>query len=563
MNITKKIAIAAIGFVTVGTATMAQSLEDARKAVNAEQFQKAKSMFNNLISTQATNPENYFYFGDLYLQLNNPDSAKVLFQKGIAADPKFTLNYVGLGAVDLFAKNEAAAQANFNKATEDMRRKDYKEFIYIGSAYTYENSQNLDKAFQWFDKARENGAKDPELYIALGNAYKAQKKNSEAVAEYQRASGYQSDLLNVDVNIGEIWTAAYNFDLAESTLNSVIQKDPNFGPAYRAQAENYYRWASQQPNRRNELLPKAKNAYSKYLDLTDRSADSRYRYLIFLLNAEDFPTLEREATAFISEYGKREEYKLAERFLGYAAVANGNNDAGIKAINTFISSVDSKRLIANDYVFLGKAYQNLKQDSLGIINYVKAYDLDTTNTEILGTIAKAYFANKKYGKAAEYYKKLTMLPKTTYTDWFYLGYANYYYYALELVNQQPKDEALIRETLLESDSAFTYVAQKANNADAYLYVARVEYYLDETDKEQKAVQAYDKFIELVLAKQTATPPVALTAADKKNLVEAYSYNGGYFITKDKAKAKDYFNKALAIDPENAQIKDALRAIAAS
>ncbi len=563
MNITKKIAIVAIGFVTIGTATMAQSLEDARKAVNAEQFQKAKSMFNNLISTQASNPQNYFYFGDLYLKLNNPDSAKVLFQKGIAADPKFTLNYVGLGAVDLFAKNEAAAQANFNKATADMKRKDYKEYIYIGSAYTYENSQDLDKAFQWFEKARENGSKDPELYIALGNAYKAQKKNSEAVAEYQRATGYQSDLLNVDVNIGEIWTAAYNFELAESTLNAVIQKDPNFGPAYRAQAENYYRWASQQPARRNELLPKAKDAYSKYLDLTDRSADSRYRYLIFLLNAEDFQTLEKEATAFISEFGNKEEYKLAERFLGYAAVANGHNDAGIKAINTFISSVDSKRLIANDYVFLAKAYQNLKQDSLAIINYVKAYDLDTTNTEILGTIAKTYFASKKYGKAAEYYKKLTLLPKTTYTDWFYLGYANYYYYALDLVNKQPKDEALIRKTLLEADSAFTYVAEKANNADAYLYVARVEYYLDETDKEQKAVKAYDKFIELVLAKQTATPPVELTAADKKNLIEAYSYNGGYFITKDKAKAKEYFNKALAIDPENAQIKDALRAIAAS
>lgn len=563
MNITKKIAIAAIGFVTIGAATKAQSLEDARKAVNAEQFQKAKSMFNNLITTQATNPQNYFYFGDLYLKLNNPDSAKVLFQKGIAADSKFSLNYVGLGAVDLFAKNEAAAQANFNKSTSDMKRKDYKEYIYIGSAYTYENSRDLDKAFQWFEKARENGSKDPELYIALGNAYKAQKKNSEAVAEYQRATNYQSNLLNVDVNIGEIWTAAYNFDLAESTLNSVIEKDPNFGPAYRAKAENYYRWASQQPNRRSELLPKAKDAYSKYLDLTDRSADSRYRYLIFLLNAEDFVTLEKEATAFVTQYGNKEEYKLAERFLGYAAVANGNNEAGIKAINTFISSVDNKRLISNDYVFLAKAYQNLKQDSLAIKNYVKGFDLDTANTEILGTIAKSYFSSKQYGKAAEYYKKLTLLPKSSYTDWFYLGYANYFYFAIDLSNKTPKNTELIKKTLLEADSAFTYVAEKANNADAYLYVARVEYYLDETDKEQKAVNAYNKFIELVLAKQTATPPVALTAADKKNLVEAYSYNGGYFITKDKAKAKEFFNKALALDPDNTQVKDALRAIAAS
>src|SRR5690606_37501505 len=309
---------------TIGTATMAQSLEDARNAVTAEQYQKAKSLFNNLVTTQPTVAANYFYFGDLYLRLENADSAKVLFQKGIAADPSYRFNYIGLGTVDLFNKNATAAQANFEKATGGMKKRDYKEYIYIGNAYTYEQSLDLDKAFQWFERAKDNGSKDPELYISLGNAYKAQKKNSEAVAEYQRASTYDSNLPSVDVKVAEIWTAAYNFDLAESTLNSVISKYPNFGPAYRALAENSYRWASQFPAKRPELLPKAKEQYSKYLDLTDRSADSRYRYLIFLLNAEDYATLEKEAKAFIAQYGSNGDFKLAERFLGYAAIANEN-----------------------------------------------------------------------------------------------------------------------------------------------------------------------------------------------------------------------------------------------
>ncbi|WP_353135674.1 tetratricopeptide repeat protein [Pseudopedobacter sp.] len=555
MNITKKIAIAAIGFVSMGTVTIAQSLEDARNAVTAEQYQKAKSMFNNLITTQPTVASNYFYFGDLYLRLENADSAKVLFQKGIAADPGYSFNYIGLGTVDLFNKNETAAQANFDKATAGMKKRDYKEFIYIGNAYTYEQSLNLDKAFQWFEKAKANGSKDPELYVALGNAYKAQKKNSEAVAEYQRATTYDSNLPSVDVNIGEIWTAAYNFELAESTLNAVIAKQPNFGPAYRALAENSYRWASQFPAKRATLLPKAKEQYSKYLDLTDRSADSRYRYLIFLLNAEDFATLETEAKDFIAKYGSKGDFKLAERFLGYAAVANGHNQEGITAINNFIKSVEPKRLIASDYLNLAKAYQATKEDSLAIESYVKGYELDTSNVEILGNIAKAYFASKKYGKAAEYYQKITNQPKASFTDWFYLGYSKYFHFAIELNNENPKNEELIKKTLIEADSAFTYVAEKANNADAYLYVARVEYYLDEKDPEQKAVKAYDKFIELTLAKTTA-----LTDRDKTNLVEAYSYNGGFFITRDKVKAKEYFDKALELDPNNVQIKDALRAI---
>lgn len=563
MNMNKRVAIGVIGLLTWGTVTMAQSLQDARKAVTAEQFQKAKSIFNNLITTQATNAENYYYFGDLYLQLNNPDSAKIIFNKGIAANPKFSLNYIGLGATDLFAKNLPAAQANFAKATADMKKKDYKEFIYIGKAYTYEGSQDLDKAFEWFNKAKENGEKDPELHIAMANAYKAQKKNSEAADAYRAAKGYQADLLIVDVNVGEIWTQAYNFELAETTLNGVIQKDPNFGPAYRALAENYYRWASQFPAKRPELLPKAKDMYSKYLDLTDRSTDSRYRYLIFLLNATDWATLEKEAKSFISQYGSDPEYKLAERFLGYAAAENGNSDLAIETLSKFQNSIDKSRLIATDYVFLGRAYQSKKQDSLAIGSYLKAYELDTANSEVLGIIAKAYFVAKKYGKAAEFYEKISKTPNASFTDWFYLGYSNYFYYAIELANKQPQDAVQIKKTLLVADSAFTYVAEKAKNADAYLYLARVEYYLDPTDAEQKGVKAYDKYIELTLAKQTATPPVALTERDKTNLVEAYSYNGGYYITKDKAKAKEYFDKALAIDPGNAKIQDALRALKAS
>lgn len=556
MKIRNYITMATLGLAMINLTVTAQSLEDAKKAVYAEQYIKAKGMFKNLTETQPTNAENYFYYGDLYLTIKKPDSAKIAFQKGIAIDPKFTLNYVGLGAVNLFEKNTTAAQANFAQATAAMRKKDFKEYIYIGKAYTYDPSRDLPKALQWFDKAKEMGDKEIELHIALGNAYKADKKNSEAVGAYQRAMNIQSNLPRVEVNIGEIWTQAYNFDLAESTLKGVIAKDPNFGPAYRALAENYYRWGSQFPNKRAELLPKAQATYSKYLDLTDRSAESRYRYLIFLLNAGDYTTLEKEALAFTQQYGTtKPEFALAQRFLGYAYIENGKALEGAKYLNSFITGVDGKRVIADDYLYLGKAYQVQKQDSLAIVNFVKGYDLDTTNTQVLSSIAKSYFSSKKYGKAADYYRKLVSLPKSGYADKFYLGYADYFYYATELANKTPKDQALITKTLLEADSVFTFVGEKAKNGDAYLYLARVEYYLDPTDALKKSANAYDKYIEYTLLKG----PVA--DKDKKNLIEAYLYNGAAYIKTDKAKAKDYFEKALVLSPTDAKIKEALRAIA--
>lgn len=557
MNIVKKIALGTMSVMFIASATQAQSLEDARKAVNAEQYQKAKTMFANLVKNQPT-PDNYFYYGDLFLQLNMPDSAKMAFQKGIAADEKgkYTLNQIGLGTVNLFEKNPAAAQANFAKATDDMRRKDFQEFIYIGKAYTYEPSRDLTKAFEWFEKAKENGEKEPELHIAMGNAYKAQNKNSEAVAEYQRAMNLKDNLLGVEVNIGEIWTQAFNFELAESTLKGVIAKDANYGPAYRALAENYYRWTSAVPARKSEFLTKAKENYAKYLDLTDRSVDSRYRYLIFLLNAGDYAGLEKAADEFINSKEYNKEYVLARRFRGYAAIEDNNNQQGIETLNNFINEVDTSRVIADDYLYLGKAYQAEKQDSLAILNYVKGYSLDTTNNEVLNNIAKTYFSAKKYDKAALYYDKLTKLPKASFVDWFYLGYSNYFHYA-NLVNNNSKDEAEIKRTLLAADSAFTYVATEAKNADAYLYLARVEYYLNPVTENDKVKDAFDKFVEITLAKET------LTDANKRNLSEAYSSLGAYYIKNDKVKSKDYFEKALALTPDNQQIKDALNAIKAS
>ncbi|MBD3749564.1 MAG: hypothetical protein IE931_08715 [Sphingobacteriales bacterium] len=545
-----------MGLLFMASMTNAQSLEDAQKAITAEQYQKAKVMFNNLVKIEPT-PENFFHFGELYLTLNQPDSAKIIFDKGIKADEKgkYMLNYIGLGTVDLFHKNAAAAQANFAKATEGMRKKDYEQYIYIGKAYTYEPSRDLDKAFEWFNKAMEFGETNPELHIAMGNAYKFQKKNSEAVAQYQRALNLKDNLLGVEVSIGEIWTQAFNFELAESTLKGVIAKDPNFGPAYRALAENYYRWASTVPNRQAELLSMAKTNYSRYLDLTDRSTDSRYRYLIFLFNAKDFATLEKAATEFINQPTFNQEYILAKRFRGYGALENGDNDTAIEALNNFISSVDPKRLIPDDYLNLGKAYHNEKQDSLAILNFIKGYNLDTTNTEVLNTIAMTYFKSKKYGDAAKYFGKLTLLPKASYTDWFYYGYSNYFHYA-NLVRENSTDSVEIKNTLLKADSAFTYVAVKANNADAYLFVGRVESYLNPVSDNAKVRDAFEKFVEITLAKDQTK----LTDRDKGNLVEAYSYLGAFYIKTDTTKALDYFNKALVLSPDSQQLKDAITAL---
>jgi len=68
---------------------------------------------------------------------------------------------------------------------------------------------------------------------------------------------------------------------------------------------------------------------------------------------------------------------------------------------------------------------------------------------------------------------------------------------------------------------------------------------------------YEKFVELV----TVTKPEKATA-NAKNLVDAYNNLGAYAAVNDKEKAKEYFTKALAIDPANATASDNLKLLTA-
>ena len=132
MKINNKIVATALGLVFIGSAVSAQSLDDAKKAINAEQYQKAKTMLKNLTVTESTKDENYFYLGWVYLKQDDPDSAKIWFNKGIAVNPKSALNYVGLGAVAHLNKDQAGTTSNFNQALSNAPKKDSKPYVYIG-----------------------------------------------------------------------------------------------------------------------------------------------------------------------------------------------------------------------------------------------------------------------------------------------------------------------------------------------------------------------------------------------------------------------------------------------
>src|ERR1700744_200442 len=132
MKAITKITHIALALVCVGSSVFAQSLDDAKKAIDAEQYQKAKSMLKTLTATQADKDENFFYLGWVYLKQDYVDSAKTVFNKGLAVNSKSALNLAGLGAAAHIEKDNSTATTDFNSAIALAGKKNSTPYLYVG-----------------------------------------------------------------------------------------------------------------------------------------------------------------------------------------------------------------------------------------------------------------------------------------------------------------------------------------------------------------------------------------------------------------------------------------------
>jgi len=557
MKMISKISKIVLALTLVGSSSVfAQSLADAKKAIDAEQFQKAKSMLKNLTVTQANKDENFFYLGWVYILQEYPDSAKAVFQKGIAVNPKSALNYAGLGAAAFLDKDRATATTNFNQAVT-LAGKDSKPYLYVGESYLLNNvdgkvpAADANAAVAVLTKGKTVNPKDAEILVALGDALRTQSKNTEALGNYQAALDIDPKLAHAKVATGVIWKYANNFESSETEFKAALAIDPNYGPAYREWAETDVRWAFNDPRMASAKIKEATEQYKKYLSLTDLSIESRMRYADFLLLSGDFKTLQTEAAALSSAAnGNLKVY----RYLAYAAYENKDYPAGLTAMNTWLTKADPKRILPRDYVYLGRLQIASKQDSLGVASLRKAISIDTSQVDVYPEIAKALYGQKKYVEAGDAYRVFTQKGRgVKLLDHFYEGFSYYYAYQDQYFSNDKAVAAKADTSLLtKADSAFSYVAQKSpTTADAYLYRARVN---ELKDKDRNNIVGYakpfyEKYIEVVNAKGAPT-----TDKGKKDLAEAYAYIGTFaeFKEKNDAKAAENYTKARENDPANKQ-----------
>jgi Tfp pilus assembly protein PilF len=563
MNKVKFFSIALVAF---GFSTYAQEIELAKKAIDAEQYEKAKSILKSALNAKPDNGKIDFLLGNVYLQQNQQDSAKIFFQKGLTTKEGASFNYIGLGQIDLNNGNATAAQFNFDQATKDIKKKDIEQYIYIGKAFTYAEKPDYKNAILNITKAKTINPNDAQMQMALGDAYYLDRNQNEAYKAYSNALDADPTLIRAKMQLGVLLKGAKAFAEAKSAFDGVVATNPNFGPVYRELAETYFQWGTNDKSKYTEYTSKALAYYEKYMSLTDYSLASRFRHAEFLIVAKDYVALEKEA----NEMKKLDKVNpRILRYLGYASYENGNTDNAIKVLTDYTTNPANK-VIGRDYLYLGLAQlknatptpttpeaKPVINDALfqiAVANLRKAVDLDKPMANDLNDIGKKYFDQKLYKYAAAIYEVATSNPnsKNYLYDNFYLGYALYF-------ENSDKDAAKMDIVALKkADKAFDNVSiASPTTQDAYIYRARVNSLLDKDPiAQEQMAKSYEEYIKAVTAKgdvELAKP------ANKTKFVEAYQ-NLALHYKKDKVKANDYLAKALAIEPTNADLLNLQKAL---
>ena len=540
-----KLKFFSVAFFASFTLVNAQDIDQAKKAIDAEQFEKAKTILKSLLQAKPSNGTASFLLGNVYMSQKELDSAKIYYQKGITGSDGAKLNYIGLGQLDLEANNQTAAQSNFDIAIKDAKRKDATVPTYIARAYMNISKPDYKNAITILERAKIDSPQNADLLLALGDAYYLENKQNEAYSSYRSAFQIDPTMLRAKMQLGVLLKGAKSYDLAINSFNEVIAINPNYGPVYRELAETYYKWGRNKPSKAAEYMQLAISNYDKYMSMTDYSLASRMRRADFLVLLKNWPELEKEANKMI-ELDKVNP--RIYRYLAYSAFENGNVDVALKSLESFISNPNSK-VIAKDYIYLAEikfkkaiAADGLTMDptlyASGLVDLKKALELEPLATEDLNDIGKKLFSKKFYKEAAPIFELGT---KNT-EDKNYVD-DNIYYALSVLYGNSKKDVKADPIELKNADAALDKVIVAAPSyQDAFLYKARINRL---AENEEFIIKNYESYI----AKLTEKGELA-NATHKTKIVESYNNLAASYANKDKAKAIEYFNKTLAIDPTN-------------
>jgi tetratricopeptide (TPR) repeat protein len=517
-----------ISLFCISSSVHAQSIDDGKKFLKNESYNKAVQIFKSL-AVQNNNPEAWFYLGQSYFRKGNNDSAKIAYQNGIQAKSDFGLNYAGLAKVFYVEKNLAEGDKNIAEALKIADEKNVLVLQSVADAYINGGKDLSVKAKDILDQAiaatKKSKKKDKTNFILMGDMYNTENNGSAAVENYKKAIDIDSTA-EAFVSIGKIFEIIKNYGEADLSYQQAMKVDPNYSVAYKGMAELQYSL---------HKYDLAISNWKRYIELSENTPENQKRLINYVYISKDYKGAVDLINSFLQS-DPNNNYMLHMLAYSYSQLNDDKN--GIPAFNKYLSVAKDSELVESDFEYYSKLLLAAKQDSLAAIQLQKAIKMDTSKTaELSGNLAVIYFKLKKWDNViSSYDTKLKLKGSLTGQEYFDLGRA--YYLDSNWVN---------------ADSAFSkLIDAKPDLIIGYIWRARTNAQMDISSEKGLAKPYYDKVV--TLGEKDSLKY-------KNDLLDAYHYLGYYYyLQKDNVTAKTYFQRALGLAPDDPVALDAVKNI---
>lgn len=520
---TKSFYAAALTFITLSVS--AQTIQEAQKEIENENFFKAKTLLRKMLADPASDKSSInYYLGNAYLKDDDKDSAKVFYNASVAtAENKSAIANVATGRLALLGNKKEEAKTAFDRALQLTKFKNAEIQYQIGDAYYSAPEKNLQEAIKAFEEAVRLNPKSSIYLIALGDAYLENNEGGKALSKYEAARDLDPKNALALLKVARVNRAGKIYPDAIAAYESAIKVDPNFAVAYKELGETYYL---------SKQYDKVAPMFKKYVELNSDDAEAKTKYIAFLFQTKDYENVVTEAQkAIASEPNNYIYYRMA----AFANYELKRYKEGYEAAQKFWT-LNDKKVKPIDYVYSAKL-ASLMGDTTQAINYfTTALQNDSNDCDLIGEFAKALYFAKRYTEAiTQYTTKELKCGSLAALDIFNLGRA--YFFNKDYAN---------------ADTTFAkFITRTPSTPEGYLWRGKSAAFMDDaTNPKFLAMPYYQLFIE----KFSADP-----AKNKKGLIESYIYLGSYYASKNEINsAKEAFNKALELDPTDKDAQELLK-----
>ncbi|MBD5356594.1 MAG: tetratricopeptide repeat protein [Bacteroides sp.] len=519
--------------------SMAQTHVEGEEYYKADQLSNAKELLLRNMNNAGTDKAvaNY-YLGLIAMHDGNNAEGEKYFSQGVQANPDYPFNYVGLGYIALKKGDKKAAEEQF-KLAEKFGKKDPSLQIAIARAYhnvdPVAHEKDIEKKIT---NARKWNMQEADIYLFEGDRKKDNKDYGGAAAQYEMAANYNPDAPEAYVKYANLFTQV-NPQYAIDMLNKLLQLNPNSALAQRELANAYYN-AGQ--------FKEAANEYGKYVKNPNHFKQDEDRYAFLLFYGGDYKGGYDYSSALLKANPNNFTAQRYQ-FMNAAQIKEMSDQLLPMAEALYAAHKANKdnKFAPIDYILISQEFNTAKRPTEAQAVLEEAIAETPDNPAFYKELAMTYVNENNLTKAAEAFMGyLNHSENPGYND--FIQEATYTFYAgVENSKDNPatadKYYAMCQEY---ADKAAAILPDNYKPKKFYGDIAKQK--APESEVASAAVPSYTEAIALLEASQDPSR----YASDAKVM---YNYLGNYYLDqKDVAKAKEYFNKYLQLDPNNEQYR---------